>query len=193
MMKKMSRGYIHVLFVSQFDSLTRFTAFLEHLAHMSDSWKYNQVHAELIIFNTAYAAVCNKSSPKNCILKYEFKLIKKLPFVNFVDIPVKNMEAVSELAESIWKNCRASYRIPFTDLAMPSFLVHDLDDDPKHWDHLYCSQFVLLFLRICAEKDLLDIPVSQLQLLDEKHCNSVTCTPAHLKITLDRLLQVHHT
>jgi len=186
--KNMSRNCIYILFVNQFDTLTKMTAFFEHLAHMSDDWKYNEVHAELIIPPTAYAAVWNESNPNNCIVKYNFQTIKNTPNISFLAIPVHDVKAVSALAESIWKTCKASYKIPFSDLALPSFLVHDYDNVPQHWDHLYCSQFVLLFLRICTQKKLLNIPEEQEKYLDEKHCNSVTCTPARLKLTLDKVL-----
>ena len=174
--------------MKSFSFSTDFLAFLEHLSNFSDT-RYSEVHAELIIDKCAYTAVANSGKDaSSCVVKYRFGQVQPFPFLEFVDIPVKNLQRARQIAEEIHAKTRATYEIPFFDLAIPSYFVHDIGTDPAHWDHLYCSQFVLLFLRICAQKDILDLPRSKLECLDESHCNSVRCTPAHLRHVLRNML-----
>lgn len=181
----MSDDHISIFFLKKDNA--NFLVFLEHLAHISDS-RYTEVHAELIVGRHRYAAVNSPRSEKSCIFKCEVGDVHSSPHVEVVDIPVSNLMRAVEIAESIWSRAHASYSIPYFDMAVPSFMLGDLDLDPTHWDYLYCSQFVLLYLRICAREGILTVPAQRLRLLDEDHCNSLQCTPAHLRHVLSNVL-----
>jgi hypothetical protein len=183
--QSMPANYITVMFLKAWDTASKIVAFGEHLAHASD-WNYSEVHAELVIGNTAYAAVYNEKNPDKCIVKHDFDEFAEHPLLEFVHVPVKDAREAKQLAERIWGECKAYYWIPVAELALPGFCVHDLGDDPATWDHLYCSQFVLLFLKLCAERGMLALPREAVDMV--MHCNSVTCTPAHLKRLLDQIL-----
>lgn len=177
--------HISIFFIKKVNA--NILVFLEHLAHVSDS-QYTEIHAEVIVGRYRYAAVELPHNKKSCIFRCEAGDIRCTPHVEVVDIPVSNLARAIQIAEDIWSTAHASYNIPYFDMAVPSFMLGDLDLDPTHWDYLYCSQFVLLYLRICARENILALPVRRLQFLDERHCNSLQCTPAHLRHVLSNVL-----
>lgn len=184
----MPSDHITVLFLKADSASSRMLAFLEHLAHVSD-FMYNEVHAELLIQNCGYAAVgMDTKGNSSCVLKYTFRKLPDFPCLEFVHVPVSDADRARRIADEIWHRTRASYAIPVLDLALPSFVVRDVGVDPSHWDHLYCSQFVLLFLRICSRERILALPEDRLAYLEESHTSSLRCTPAHLRHVLRTVL-----
>jgi len=174
---------IFVMFLRASDTPSKVLAFFEHLAHLSDLG-YDEVHAELLVGDTAYAAV---DTGGRCVVTHRFRhLPVGVPMLELVPVPVTSLARAREIAESVSSGSRATYCIPYARFALPSFLVHDLGDDPATWDHLYCSQFVLLFLRACARAGVLDLPRDRLAPL--LACNSVQCSPAHIRRLLRLVL-----
>lgn len=179
----MPGSHIFVMFLRASDASSRVLAFLEQLAHPSDLG-YDEVHAELLVGDMAYAAVYTGG---HCVVAHRFRhLPVGAPMLEIVPVPVTSLARAGEFAEAMRRGSRATYEIPYAEFALPSFLVHDLGDDPVAWDHLYCSQFVLLFLRACARAGVLDLPRDRLAPL--LACNSVQCSPAHLRRLLRLVL-----
>lgn len=182
----MSGDYITILFVTTYDKSEfpeKFLLFLEYLAHPSD-YGLTELHAEIIAGNTGYSAVGRP--PDHCVIKYNFDhaAFDSQPFVEFVKVPITDLKGAVEILEDM-STTSATYDIPWMDFLVPSIFIKDLDLDPHHWGHLYCSQFVLLFLRKCRKKNLLPLPEDRLVYLDS--CKSETCTPTHLKRMLDKI------
>lgn len=184
--KMQRRGDVTVIFVTEdqnSDFGARFTAFMEHLVHPSD-YGYREIHAEMAVGNRGYSAVGRP--PKHCVLKYDFDSFPMShPFVEFLHVPVADVDAAQRVVEAL-SNTNATYNIPYMKFLIPSPFIRDVDIDPEHWGHLFCSQFVLLCLRKMDELGLILVSKDRLKHLYD--CPSVTCTPAHLKHILDRVL-----
>jgi len=163
---------------------------MEHIASPAD-YRYPQVHAEVILDDTAYSAVGQPPGP--CVLSYPAHLdtLSSLPFIETVDVPITDPEAARRfLVKTTFTP--ATYSIPYADFVLPSFVLRYTDPDLDHsrpftWSHLYCSQFALLFLRHCASEGIIPLPPDALR----AHLYSVSshaCSPAHLAHLLDNLL-----
>lgn len=178
--------YITVLFVKADSSLgfgSRVVEAMEVLVHPSD-WGYHEVHAEIIIGNRGFSAVGRP--PEDCVIRYSFEQSCAVqPFVECVEVPVTDIGEACRVMEE-FSNTGATYDIPVLKFMTPSIFISDLDLHPDHWGHLFCSQFVLLCLREMALRGLIPLDPHKLKHLYD--CPSVTCTPAHLRHILDRLL-----
>lgn len=162
-----------------------FVKYMEYLAHPSD-WGCDEIHAEIIVNSTSYSAV--GIPPEPCVIISPFKLCNYMqPFVECVMVPVKDVNAAQNILEDLAKT-HATYWIPILDFMVPSIFLKDLDLNPEHWQHLYCSQFVLLSLRKMAIENLLDVPIHKQRILFDS-CVSKTCTPTHLKRIISKMLQ----
>jgi hypothetical protein len=183
-MKK--QGYLTVLFVTEDDRSdfgAKFTAFMEHVTYPSD-FRYNQIHAEIIVNNTGYSAVGRP--PQHCVIKYTFDGEPEAQhYVELVKLPVADVDLAQEVLEHM-SSTEATYDIPYLKFLVPSIFIKDLDLDPKHWGHLFCSQFVLLSLRKMEKMNIIQLPRSSLAYLYD--CPSQTCTPARLRHLLDKIL-----
>lgn len=179
-------GCVTVLFVKATDTSPfpdKFMVFMEHLVHPSD-YSYDEIHAEVLVNNTGYSAV--GLPPNRCVIKYAFnRAVLTQPFVECVDVPVTDVEEAQRIVEQLADN-HATYQIPVMDFLVPSIFIRDLDLDPRDWGHLFCSQFVLLYLRVLRRHQLIRAPEYRLKHLDD--CPSKTCSPAHLRHMLDRVL-----
>jgi hypothetical protein len=81
----------------------------------------------------------------------------------------------------------ARYSLNARDFVLPRRLVDAVDPDvdcarPEGWPTLFCSQFVLLFMRRCAAEGLLRDPAGDLWRM-----NSRSCAPSHLAGIMRRL------
>jgi hypothetical protein len=180
--------------IDHFDSKLKFVAkvieLAEHISNISD-YNYSEVHAEIISDGWAYSA-CG-IPPHNCVMKYRMNpWILSLPCVEIVETPLIHVNKLKTFL-NLAVETPSSYRVPISDFVLPKILILYMDpdlpcEDPKAWTFLYCSQFVFLILRYCAKERLFSIPESQLALLDSKHINSHTCSPAHLKHILHSIL-----
>lgn len=181
-------NFVTVLFVTADDRSSfrdRALLFLEHVAHPSD-YSYSEIHAEIIVRNTGYAAV--DQGERSCILRYTFSnSVMDQPFVECVRVPVTDLDLAHSTVECFSKT-NAVYRIPYTEFLTPTYFLRDLDLDPTHWGRLYCSQFVLLCLKKFRQLGIIPLPGERLAHLDD--CPTETCSPAHLRHMLDRLLGV---
>lgn len=168
----------------------RWVRLLEHIVHPLD-YSYSDVHTELILDNQAYSAV-NTKNP--CVVKYTpTDYFLSLPCVETVKIPLTD-DRIAKLFLEESSMSSATYQIPVSDFLLPKYVLDfeksDLDCcRPDTWEHLYCSQFVLLFLRFCAMHGILDMPTDKLYYLSPSYVNSRTCTPAHLRHILRLMFQ----
>jgi hypothetical protein len=108
-----------------------------------------------------------------------------------VDIPITNHGVATRFVQEALAS-PAVYHYSILEFGMPKFMLDRLDSDlnclqPATWDKLFCSQFVLLFLRRCAISGILDVPVEKQKLLWS--VNSKGCLPSRLKIITDSLFQ----
>jgi hypothetical protein len=108
-----------------------------------------------------------------------------------VDIPITDhLQAVRFVKDALASH--ADYGISIPELAMPKWLLDDLDHDldcchPEQWDKLFCTQFALLFLRRCAIAGILDVPKAKQRLLWS--VNSKGCLPSRLQIIADHIFR----
>jgi len=168
----------------------KFTAFLEHVACPYD-YPYSEVHCEVFLDGVSYSAFNMHSS--SCVVKYNPKpSILSLPCVELVPVPITDIGAARDFLD-LAVLTPATYSIPYADFLVPKFVLDYSDPDPpcsnpSAWRHLYCSQFALLFLRHCVEKNLIPLPSDKLSLIDSGHVNSHACSPAHLMRILKQML-----
>lgn len=166
----------------------KITALLEHLANVWD-YKYNEVHAEIILKKTAYSAV--GLPPEPCVLTYTLDPSQlAMPCIEYVHIPLTDMHTAKDFLITATKT-QATYDIAALDFCLPDFVLKYTDPElecslPMTWTHLYCSQFVLLFLRYCHVKKIIPLSDERLRLLWST--SSHKCSPAHLKHILDNIL-----
>jgi hypothetical protein len=192
-----SRGHVTVMFFTTegMESINRdlaltakFTAMLEHLLNPWDSG-YQDVHAEILVGDTAFSAVGRPPGP--CILTYKIgNRLKSQPFVRLVDVPVTDLGKARCFLEQAAET-KATYDIPVAQMLAPDLFLHCARDDldpihPATWHHLFCSQFVILFLRYCHREGILPIQQKRLEILWSE--DSVKWTPAHLRRKLDEIL-----
>ena len=108
-----------------------------------------------------------------------------------VNIPITDSrEATNLIEEALASPAVYHYSIP--ELAMPKFILDSIDTDldcchPESWGTLFCSQFVLLYLRRCAIAGILDVPKAKQKLLWS--VNSKGCLPSRLQIITDRIFK----
>jgi hypothetical protein len=182
----MAPGYITIIFITadrDSDLESKVTAAMEIIAHPFD-YGYNQIHAEIVVNNTGYSAVGRP--PDHCVIKYNFKHNKlNYPHVQVVNVPVIDTTQAEKDIEFL-ATTHATYKVAFTDFLIPSMFLKELDFEPAHWGHLFCSEFVLMCLRLMCKHNILLIPLEKEYHLYE--CNSRTCTPAQLKHILDKIL-----
>lgn len=156
-------------------------AFLEHVAFPEDLF-YQEVHAEIILGNVCYSAV--GKYPEPCVITYNFPSeLARLPCVEIVDIPVTDVRLAAEFLLKA-ATTPATYKIPILDFAIPKSILDKTDPEldfmqPSTWSHLYCSQFVLLFLRYCAHMQIIPIEPHKLKKAIYS-VNSHCCSPAKL-------------
>ena len=179
-------SFVTVLFITENSTSElseRILTAMEYVVHPSD-WGYNEIHAEIIVKNRCYSAVGRP--PDSCVIKYDFTRYREtLPCAECVQVPVTDVDKAQRILE-YFSSTHATYEIPTLDFFTPSIFLDDLDFNPDHWGHLYCSQFVLICLRRMCQAGL--IPLQPDRLAHLYDCSSRTCTPAHLKHILDRML-----
>jgi hypothetical protein len=165
-------------------------AFLEHVANPLD-YGYQEVHAEVILDGIAFSAVGQE--PSSCVLQYRINPeIFNYECIELVDIPLTHPEIARKFLLKA-ATTPATYHIPIRDFILPKFVLDYLDPDldfslPSSWSHLYCSQFVLLFLRFCAAQNI--IPIDSEKLRRKLYSvNSHACSPAHLAHILNDILK----
>lgn len=193
-----SKGHVTIMFfttegLEKLDKTAalaeRFVAFLEHVLDPRDAG-YQDVHAEVVLDDgEAFSAVGRK--PRPCVIQY--KVTEKLlsqPFVRLVKVPVTDVEKARKFLREAAET-KATYDIPVAQMLTPNALLHawrtDLDaTHPATWHHLFCSQFVLLFLRYCHTERILPLSERKLKVLWSE--DSVKWTPAHLRRKLAEML-----
>lgn len=114
-----------------------------------------------------------------------------IPEWHVVEIPIIDHTVATQFVEEAL-NSHAVYSYSIPEFAMPKFILDTIDSDldcrhPETWDKLFCSQFVLLFLRRCAVAGILNIPEAKQQLLWS--VNSKGCLPSRLQIITDRMFR----
>ena len=164
--------------------------FLEHVVNWSDRHQ-EEVHAEVVLNGTCYSAVGKYPDP--CVLTYKFNpQLSALPCVELIDVPISDLNAAQDyLARAT--NTPARYHIPFAEFLLPKLAVDYVDPeydfmDPSSWTRLYCSQFVLLFLRYCEYRRIISADSTKLH-ETLYSVSSHTCTPAHLAHMLGDLFK----
>jgi hypothetical protein len=163
---------------------------LEHVVYPFD-YPYHDVHAEVCLNGTRYSAV--GLSPSPCVLTLPFHSnLLSLPCVETVSLPITD-DRIAQLFLTESSKTPATYFIPIQDFLTPKAILDYTKPDlntirPDTWQHLYCSQYVLLFLRYCAEHGILPLPAHKLAYLHPSYINSRTCTPAHLRHIIDKML-----
>ena len=112
--------------------------------------------------------------PDNILTKY---------FTENISIHVKDPDLAIDWLEDAC-NTKAIFKLYHYEFLLPETIMDiiEKDDDctrPETWKHIFCSKFVLLFLRYCHLTGNLEAPEGRLRILWT--VNSNHCTPAYLK------------
>jgi hypothetical protein len=104
-----------------------------------------------------------------------------------VDVPVRDMKRVWNFILEV-VDAGVPYGINVLECTMPKSILDRIDPDvdcshPDTWGQVYCSQFVLLFLRWCDAHGVLGVPESRSRLLWS--VNSRECVPSMLREIAD--------
>ena len=106
-----------------------------------------------------------------------------------VDVPITNHSLAAKFVQEAIAS-PAIYNYSVLEFGMPKFVLDRIDSDldclrPDKWDKLFCSQFVLLFLRRCAIAGILNVSEKKQKLLFSVNSNG--CLPSRLKIITDHM------
>lgn len=157
-------------------------SYVEHIPFPYD--KGYEVHADIILDGMCYSAV--GTAPGPCVLKGEYVPNPRRNSAGgeeLVSIPVTNPADARKYLEKAAEVKTIQYKIPFFDFVTPfnailDYTDPDLDcDTPKAWPTMFCSQFVLLFLRHCHKHGIIEVPTPR----PLYTCNSHVCSPGHLR------------
>lgn len=107
-----------------------------------------------------------------------------------VDVPISDAPKAWEFIRAA-VDARVSYGVSVGECAFPKFIIDAFDSDldccrPETWNRLFCSQFVLLFLRWCAVCKILMVPDERAIVLWS--VNSRGCLPSRLQAIADSVL-----
>lgn len=108
-----------------------------------------------------------------------------------VDVPITDAQRAWQFIAAA-AGARVEYGVSAGECAFPKFVIDAFEGDldccrPATWDRLFCSQFVLLFLRWCAVQKILDVPDERSVVLWS--VNSRGCLPSRLKILMDMMFE----
>jgi hypothetical protein len=150
----------------------------------------SHVHAEVWIDNMGFSAFDGEYRPNSqCVLKVPRPAPGEPVDKEWDVFPLRLSDEARavEIMTETW-NSPARYSLNVRDFILPQRLVNYADPDvdctkPLQWTTLFCSQFVLLFMRRCAEEGILSDPNGALWRM-----NSRSCTPSHLTGIMRRLL-----
>ena len=146
------------------------------------------VHAEVWVNGTSWVAAGGGRTVVSEWGTTKAELMS--PFIDCVDVPVKDAHKAVDFLE---KACltHARFDIPVLDFLFPALLVDWVDKDdkdecmhPEAWRTLYCSKFVLFFLRHCHREGALDVTEESMRPLWT--VNSNRCSPAVLRSLVKR-------
>ena len=141
-------------------------------------------HADVVVHGRFFHTFGSGSHREDCVVKHKQPddLLTKY-YTENVSIYVKHPELAIRWLEDSCKT-PAKFVIYKGEFFCPTTILDllDKDDDctkPETWKHLFCSKYVLLFLRYCHLTDNLEAPEEKLRLLWT--INSNQCTPAFLR------------
>ena len=167
---------------------------LEHVAFPFDGG--NEVHADVVLDDICYTAV--GMEPGQCVLKGEksSSYLCPHPGIEIVEIRVFDVNFARKFLDAA-VSASISYYIPVLDFVTPSTMLQWTDPDvdccnPASWSTLFCSQFVLLFLRYLYMHGVLCVPGPPPDARRRGsalfQCSSHVCSPAHLREILHTVL-----
>jgi hypothetical protein len=141
------------------------------------------VHAEIRFNGYAFSPFYDSHNPIDVI--HECNLGEW----EYQDVFITHPGVALDILEDILIRCTASYGFNPLDMALPKSCLDFWEDDldctrPESWKRIFCSQFVLLFLRRCVLAGILR--GKNLELLWS--VNTHGCPPAKLKFILSRVL-----
>ena len=148
-----------------------------------------ECHAEVLVNDTAFSA---QSQFCDAVIARNIPDMLKYDGIEWVKIPVKE-DKIHTAIDFLQSACKthALFEIPLLDFLFPSLVTNLIDVDnkeecvhPEEWKHLYCSKFVLFFLRFCDRMDALDISKEKVRPLWE--INSNRCSPVMLRRLVTR-------
>lgn len=141
-----------------------------------------ECHAEVLVNDTAFTAT---SMRETVVFKRDMPEILEYDDIEWVKLPIRDMHKAIDFLDLTLKT-HAKFAIPVLDFLFPQLVVDlvDVDDKdecmhPDVWHQLYCSKFVLFFLRHSHREGNLDVDDKK---MDEIwRVNSNRCSPAMLR------------
>lgn len=146
------------------------------------SFGARECHAEVLVNNTAFTATSMRDS---IVYKREFPDLLEYSDIEWLKLPIKDVHVAINFLELTFKT-HAEFGIPVLDFLFPQLVVDAVDVDhkdecmhPDEWHQLYCSKFVLFFLRHSHRKGNLDVDDKMMEPI--WRINSNRCSPAMLR------------
>lgn len=141
-----------------------------------------ECHAEVLVNDTAFTAT---SVRETVVLKRDMPEILEYNNIEWVKIPIKDEHVAIDFLEMTVKT-HAEFGIPVLDFLFPKLVVDLVDVDhkdecmhPDEWHQLYCSKFVLFFLRHSHREGNLDVDDKKMEPIWK--VNSNRCSPVELR------------
>lgn len=141
------------------------------------------VHAELRFYGYTISSFYNSPNSIDVMLE------SNEGEWDFQEVPVTNHVIALDIIQDIFRHCHASYGFNPLDMTIPKTYLDLWEGDveckrPDKWKRIFCSQFVLLFLRRCALAGVLKGKTDLLWSV-----NTHSCTPAMLRTLLTRVFE----
>lgn len=151
----------------------------------------SHVHAEVWIDDMGFGAFDGEYRPhRECIIRIPRPAPGEPVDKEWDVFPLRLSDEARaiEIMHETWAS-PARYSLNVRDFILPQRLVNYADPDvdctqPLQWKTLFCSQFVLLYLRRCAAEGILSDPNGALWRM-----NSRSCAPSHLTGIMRQLLR----
>ena len=143
-----------------------------------------QYHVDVMVHSKSYHTFGASSLKKDCIhvQRQEYDMNTQT-YTENVSIAVTDPLLATEWLARASKT-KAKFKVYQYKFFIPEFVEELIENDedcmtPETWNNVFCSKFVLLFLRYCHKMGILDAEEERLQELWT--VNSNQCTPAYLK------------
>jgi hypothetical protein len=141
-----------------------------------------ECHAEVLVNDTAFTA---QSIMKDAVFKREMPGMFTYDDIEWLKLPIKDAHKAIDFLEEACKT-HAKFGIPVLDFLFPELVVDMVDVDhkdecmhPDAWKQLYCSKFVLFFLRYSHKTGNLIVDDASMEPL--WRVNSNRCSPVMLR------------
>ena len=171
-------------------SLTDPAAFLVRLYSLMNPGVHTEIWIDDFVVLAGKEKIALDGTNMGCVRIWPLEKEQDALEWHVVDVPIRDVERAWQFIHSA-VDARVPYGICVGECAFPKFVIDAFDADldcckPETWDHIFCSQLALLFLRLCVVQNILDVPDERSVLLWS--VNSRGCLPSRLQTITDAVL-----